>query len=390
MNSDQLQLIAGAKKILLIQAENPDGDSLGSVLALAEILADLGKQTQLFCAVQMPKYLRYIAGWDLVGAEFDPGCDLAVMVDNSSRALIDKSLALPGFQHFLETRPVLVLDHHGAVEPDLPFGCERILGEKAVSTGELIFDLAKANHWKINPRAAADLFISIQSDSLGLTVPATTAHSFEVCGELVELGAVPSDIDRRRREFMKKSPEILAYKGRLIDRIEYLLDGRVALIHIPWEEISKYSDQYNPTMLVIDEMRMVSGVDVAIGIKTYPDQKLTGKVRVNIPVADQVAGFFGGGGHKWAAGFKIYEDYDKWLREFTPAMQKIFDQYDKENSATDAENFTESNFEKSGATAQPDGKNHIRFTHKSTKNSGTDEASSDADTFKNPDADEAA
>ena len=65
----------------------------------------------------------------------------------------------------------------------------------------------------------------------------------------------------------EKSPEILAYKGELIGRIEYFLDGKLALVHIPWNEIQSYSDQYNPSMLVLDEMRLVEGVEAGVAIK---------------------------------------------------------------------------------------------------------------------------
>ena len=332
LNEEQLKTIIDAKKIIVIQAENPDGDSLGSSLALEEIFGDMGKEVVLYCAIEIPKYLRYIAGWDRVTHEFDASVDLAIIVDNSSRALMEKALSARGVQHFLETHPVLVFDHHVGVESDLPFPHEIIMGETAVATGELIYDLAAANDWSINASAATNLFISIQADSLGLTTPGTTAHSFAVCAWLVGRGANPSEVEAARRELMKKSPEILTYKGRLIERIEYHLDDRLALVHVPWEEIEEYSDQYNPTMLVLDEMRLVIGVDVAIGVKTYPDGKLTGKLRANIPVSDQIAGFYGGGGHAYSAGFKIYESYDQFLTEFVPAVDKILKEYDEEEN----------------------------------------------------------
>ena len=58
------------------------------------------------------------------------------------------------------------------------------------------------------------------------------------------------------------------------------------------EEIQKYSNQYNPSVLVLDEMRLVEGVEVACAIKTYPDGKLTGKLRSNMPVSEQIAWIF--------------------------------------------------------------------------------------------------
>lgn len=322
-----------AQKIVVVQAENPDGDSIGSALALAEILTNMGKQISLHCPVQIPTYLRYIHDWDLVGLDFDYDADLAIIVDTSSKLLMSKTLADSAALNFLNKKPVVVFDHHVSVTPDLPFDAEYIISDTAVSTGEETFDIFRdgAGNFDddlINAQAAENLYISIQADSLGLTTPATTAESFFAIGELVKLGANPSDIENARRELMKKKPEILAYKGELIERIEYYNGGRTALIQVPFDEIQKYSNDYNPTMLVIDEMRLVIGVDVAVGIKTYPDGKLTGKLRSNIGVSNLIAKTFGGDGHPFAAGFRIYENYDEFLREFLATMDKIYEEYD--------------------------------------------------------------
>lgn len=323
-----IQLITDAQKIVVIQAENPDGDSLGSALALEELLGDAGKDVTLYCAIDIPKYMHYIRGWDRVTNDWPADADLAIIVDTSSQLLIAKALEKPGVRHFLETHPVLILDHHQDVASDMPFEHTIVNDEVAVATGESIYKLAKEASWKINERAAEYMFISIQADSLGLSTPGTTVESYRIAAELVGLGANPSEIEQRRREYMKKPADILAYKGELIGRIEYLLDNKLALIHLTWDDIEEYSDRYNPSILVLDEMRLVEGVQVAIAIKTYPDGKLTGKLRTNAPVANQIAGFFGGGGHEHSAGFKVYEEYDKIITELVTATDKALTDYE--------------------------------------------------------------
>lgn len=326
------KLIEDAKSIVVIQAENPDGDSLGSATALEEILSELGKKVSLYCPVDIPKYLRYVRGWDRVTSDFDTHADLAIIVDTSADILLSKVLETPGVRSFLETHPVLVLDHHTS-ESTLSFE-HTLLHQDVVATGELLYNFSNASEWEINTQAAENMLVAIMSDSLGLTTQGTTADTFEVASKLVRLGASNNAIEERRREFMKKSPEILAYKGELISRIEYLLDGKLALVHIPWGDIQEYSDQYNPSMLVLDEMRLVEGVQVTCAIKTYPDGKLTGKLRCNTPVADQVAGYFGGGGHAYAAGFRVYEDYDTIVRELITATDKALKDYTNDPQTT--------------------------------------------------------
>lgn len=331
MYDQATKLISDAKKIIVIQAENPDGDSLGSSLALEEILSDLGKEVVLYCPVEIPKYMRYILGWDRVVTDFDISADLAVIVDTSADVLITKVLETRGVRSFLETHPVLVIDHH-TTSSTLSFDHTMLAGD-AVATSEIIYKLAESNSWNITSQAAENMLIAIMSDSLGLTTQNVTGATFHTAGKLTELGASNAAIESRRREFMKKSPEILAYKGELISRIEYLLDGKLALVHIPWEDIQAYSDQYNPSVLVLDEMRLVEGVQLGVAIKTYPDGKITGKLRGNIPIAEEVAGYFGGGGHKYASGFRAYEEYDKIVAELVEATDKALKAYDDTQTA---------------------------------------------------------
>jgi len=327
MYTDTLSLINSAKKVVVIQAENPDGDSMGSALALEEILSDAGKDVVLYCAIDIPKYMHYIRGWDRVTKDWPRDRDVAVIVDTASELLIQKALETPGVRHFLESHPVLIIDHHDS-EASLPFETTNLFVPSAVATGEIIYSLAQNAKWDINTQAAENLFISIQADSLGLTTQNTTAESYTAAAELVALGASPHEIESRRREHMKKPADILTYKGELLQRIEYFLDGQFALVHIPWEEIQEYSDRYNPSVLVLDEMRLVEGVAIAVAVKTYPDGKATGKIRANLPIAHLVAGYFGGGGHEYAAGFKLFEKYDTLIPEITKAVEKALSDYE--------------------------------------------------------------
>lgn len=324
------QLIEAASKIVVIQAENPDGDSLGSALALEEILGNMGKEVSLYCDVDIPKYLRYLNGWDRVTRDIDTSSDLAIIVDTTADTLLGKALTTPGVRHFLESHPVLVIDHHVNVESTLQFEHD-LLNERAVSTSEVLYYLAVHAGWQISPEAAENMLAAILADSLGLSTQQTSAESYEAAAALVKLGASPYELETRRRQYLKKSPEILKFKGELINRIEYFLEGKLALVHITWDDIQTYSDQYNPSILVLDEMRLVTDVEVAIAIKTYPDGKLTGKLRSNAPVSDAIAGYFGGGGHDYSAGFRVYETYDKVLPELINATDKALEEWTHES-----------------------------------------------------------
>ncbi len=327
---DKLQkFLVGKGRICIIQAENPDGDSLGSAIALDYILDQT--ENSLYCPVDIPEYLHYFEDWSRVSAEFDYKADGYIIVDTAASVLLSKLLDDLAIKNSLYSKPVLVIDHH-ETEDDLDFPHESII-ETRPACADLIYQAAKACELKIPEPATTALYAAIASDTLGLVSASVTADTMYTMGDLIRLGASPVEIDERRREFMKKTPRILDYKADLIKRIEYSLDGALATVHIPFEEIQEYSQEYNPNVLILEEMRMVEGVEVAIAVKTYPDGKATGKIRTQIPVAEQVAGYFGGGGHAYAAGFRVYDmSYEEILTDLIKILPEIMEQASNDHS----------------------------------------------------------
>lgn len=303
--SDQIkQLVDAAERIVIMQADNPDGDSLGSALALEEILGDLGKSVALYCGVDIPSYLRHMEGWARVTRDMPSNFDLSIIVDTSADSLFEQLNATPA-RNWVASKPCIVLDHH-PVEATIPYATV-ICNQPAVATGEVVYELAQQFGWRLNHPAMSRIATSIMADSLGLTTEATSARSIAIISELVAGGVSIPELEQARRELMRKKPELVRYKGELLQRIEYHANDRIATITIPWEEIEQYSPDYNPSMLVIDDMRMTIGTDIAIAFKTYKDGKMTAKIRCNYgkPIGGELAKHFGGGGHPYASGFKI-------------------------------------------------------------------------------------
>lgn len=305
-------LLQPAKHVVVIQADNPDSDSLATALALEHILEEMGKQVSLYCGVDLPSYLMHLPGADRVSSELPHNFDLSIIVDTSSEALLEQ-LTKQGAKGWLAAKPCIVIDHH-ATEPTITFATA-ICNEPAVATGEVIFELAQQLGWPLNVDAKKLLAIAILSDSMGLSSEATTYRSIEIIAELVKGGVSLAEIEHQRRQAMRRAAELVHYKGRLLERVEFHDQGRIATVTIPWEEIEKYSPLYNPPMLVLDDMRLAEKTQIAIAFKLYKDGKVTAKIRCNYgsAIADKLAEHFGGGGHPYAAGFKItdgrsYED----------------------------------------------------------------------------------
>ena len=301
--NDALQIISDAKHIVVLQADNPDGDSLASALALEAILEEAGKKVTLVSGIDMPVHLRYLEGWSRVEKELPKQFDASILVDASTTTLLE-SLDRSGQLAWVRTKPLIVLDHHATTE-GIPYATVTINAE-VVSTGELIYSFATYGKLAMPIEALNAITVSILSDSLGLTTEATTVQSIRTIANLVEAGVSLSGLDNARRELMKREPVLLAYKGKLLQRVELVNDNKIAVVAIPWEEIEAYSSLYNPPMLIMDDMRMTVGVQVAIAFKIYNNGRVTAKIRCNsgYPIAGLLAESFGGGGHNFAAGFK--------------------------------------------------------------------------------------
>lgn len=295
-----------AESVLVIQADNPDADSLSSSLLLEELLSELGKQVYLYCAVDMPDYLKYLKGWDRVERNLPSKFDLSIVVDTSSISLLEK-LNNSEQKILVAKKPCVIIDHHDGVKCDIPYASVVLNDHTKVSTGEVIYQLAKVGGWELTLVAKEFVVNSILADSLNLTSSNTTAETYRTMASLIDGGVDRPKLEEARRAYNKMAPEIFEYKAELIKRTELLLDGRLACVSIPQSEINKYSPLYNPGPLIQGDHLQVTNVLVSLVLKSYDNGRVTATIRTNnsAPVAAKLAQHFGGGGHANAAGFKI-------------------------------------------------------------------------------------
>ncbi|MDO8265699.1 MAG: DHH family phosphoesterase [Candidatus Saccharibacteria bacterium] len=322
-------LIEVSNHIVVLQADNPDGDSLGSALALEAIFNEMGKKVTLSCAVDIAQHLRFMSGWDRVQKDIPKDADLFIAVDVSTETLFEH-YENNGQMAWAKTKPFVVLDHHTETD-GLSYATLSII-EPVVATSELLYKIATELEWPLPVDGCEMMAMSIMSDSLGLTTDATTPTSFRVMADLVEKGVNLAKLDQARRELMRKEPELIPYKGKLLERVQFDSTGRIASVVIPWGEIERYSPLYNPSMLVIDDMRLVVGVDLAIAYKVYADGKITAKIRCNFgrAIGSDLASAFGGGGHPYASGFKLLKkrNLDEVIAEVNQKANELLDALD--------------------------------------------------------------
>ncbi len=323
------EIVESANKIVIVQADNPDADSLGSALALEHVLGDIGKDVSMYCGVDIPTYLRYLNGWDRVRQDLPNKFDASVVVDASTMSLLEK-LELSGQKAILASKPCVVLDHHAAVENLIPFA-KVILNdhETASSAGELIYRLAKQLDWPLSVEAQTCLMTAILGDTQGLSNQLARPDTYRVMADMVEAGVNRPALEELRREAGKMPPEIFKYKAELIARTEFIADGRVAWLAVPQAEINQYSPLYNPAPLIQSDMLQTAGVEVAIVFKRYDDGRVTAAIRCNptAGIAADLASKMGGGGHAFASGFKVSDGrgFDKVRDECLETAGQLLD-----------------------------------------------------------------
>lgn len=299
-------IVDQAHDIVIIQADNPDGDSLGSALALEQILHKLGKSPSLYCGVTVPSYLRYLPGWDRVEDALPKTFDASIIVDASTMTLLEKIQKDEHYQSVVK-KPCIVIDHHASVEQEIPFAEVLINEHDKSSAGEVLYGIAKELDWEVSAPAAEAMMTAILGDTQGLSNELTNPDTYRVVAQLVESGADRPDLERRRREFSKMPEVIYKFKADLIHRTQFYLDNRLALVVVNQNEIETYSPLYNPGPLVQNDMLQVDDVAIAIVLKRYDSGKTTAAIRSNTgsSIAGELAIHFGGGGHAFAAGFKL-------------------------------------------------------------------------------------
>lgn len=294
------ELVDQAQHVLVLSPDHMDGDSLATMLALEEILGDLGKQVTLYATGRVEDYLKHLPGWDRVGDVWPAGYDLAILVDTGAPSSAPRLLELHHAE--LRRRPWVVIDHHGD-RTAFEGATNEIIDRQAASTAEIIYRAALQLDWPLNTRACRLMVNSILADTLNLTNSLATAATVQAFAELVTRGNLNlAQIHRAYRESSAFLPKHLYLKGQLLQSLELHGEGRIALITVPQSVLKTYRDEVNPAALIFADMLWAKGVEIAVVINEYPNVVRT-SLRSRGPVAGPVATRLGGGGHPAAAAF---------------------------------------------------------------------------------------
>src|SRR5215213_7680262 len=294
--------LRSADKLLLTTHENPDGDALGSLLAMHGILTQLGKDCLMYMSPD-----EFPLPWEYRGLHFDglvggPPEDVAertiVFLDcgNIDRMPVDFLQA--------EGLHILNIDHH---HDNTRFGTVNLVVPEASCTAEIVWRLSKELGAEITPRIADALYTGLVTDTGRFMYENTTPEAHRMAAELIDAGVGPHEVYRRLYEDLPFRR--LQLLQRALARVERHDDGGITISQLTKQDYEDTGAQENDSEGVVDHLRSVEGTCVAVLVRDLLADEREGMRKVSLRATDgrvdvsRIAREFGGGGHPQAAGF---------------------------------------------------------------------------------------
>ena len=281
------QKIRAANKILITAHIQPDGDAIGSTLALMQMLRSIGKEAQIFIDDTVRRNLHALPHFEEIrrpkdGEKFD--ADLMVVLDTS----IDRL----GNVRKLTDAPILNIDHHVTNKGG---DFELYVETKAAATCEIIFKLAGELEAEITPEIATCLYTGLATDTGFFQFSNTSAETLAIASELIKCGVNPNFISE---QLEKKSLAEVRGLSAALNSLKMFYDDKVAGMILDHETAKKFDS----TEGFIDEIRVIDTVDVAFLITEKAPNFCRVSMRSKGVNVSQIADKLGGGGHIKAAG----------------------------------------------------------------------------------------
>ncbi|MCL2623002.1 MAG: bifunctional oligoribonuclease/PAP phosphatase NrnA [Planctomycetaceae bacterium] len=320
-------MIAKPQRFLLTVHVRPDGDCIGSELAMATMLRQLGKEVRLLNADRVPPDLRFLNGTDDIeylntfrevpdNQAWLDSVDVIVVLDTISWAQLGPMK--PILQAHKGT--IVAIDHHvfgddiGAVvfsDPD------------AEATGRLVFEAARHLDVELTPDMATALYAAITTDTGWFRFSSVTDRTFAVAAELVRAGASPHVVYNHLYE--QASAGKIRLIGRALAKVELHLDGQLAFTSILLNDFAQADAVPSDSEDIVNQTLAIGGTKMAVIVveQQSGEFKISFRSRCKVDCS-KVAARFGGGGHRQAAGASQNLPYDELRTTLIAAMTEAF------------------------------------------------------------------
>ena len=311
------EAILGRQRFLITSHARPDGDSIGSQLAMAFALDALGKSVRIVNADPAPDHYQEFPGMErieITSAMERPDADAVIVMECSD-------LSRTGVAG-LDGQFIINIDHHAG---NRMYGAINWYDLSAAACGEMVFDVIAALGVPLSTEIATHIYLAILTDTGSFHHSNITPRTFEICRRCVEAGVTPAVM--ARRVFDSNSFGKLKLIGALLDGMELVDNGRLAVLHLDDEMLKAAGATHNDTEGLINLPLTAREIQAVVFFKIGTDGQVRVSMRSKYDVdVRQVANAYDGGGHKNAAGFtasgKVADVKDEIIGRLVGAISK--------------------------------------------------------------------
>jgi bifunctional oligoribonuclease and PAP phosphatase NrnA len=299
------EFIAKHSRLLLTTHVNPDGDGLGSEVALALWLRALGKQVRILNDSPVPAAYVFLTRhapievFEPEAAEraFDE-CEALIVLDVSNRQRIGRLAPLLD-RHRV---PIAVVDHH--VTHAQGFGQVNVIEPEASATGEIVYDLIRESGRELDPDVAEALYVALMTDTGSFRFSNTDSHAHRMAADLLTHGLDPQRL--HAQVHAHASAARLRFFGEVLAALELIEDGRVVVLDASPEQFQRHGLVGADTEGLVDLPRNIAEVEAVVLFSEVEPGKVKVSMRSTGRIAvDRLASGLGGGGHPHAAGVSL-------------------------------------------------------------------------------------
>lgn len=304
---------------LLVAHVSPDGDTVGSCLALYAILRGMGKRVQVCSEQPLPQIYRFLPyAQAMLPPEKVGAFQNAVAVDCADMRRMGSAAAL-----YMQAAGQANIDHHRTNEP---FGTYVLHDHTAAATGELVFALWETLEApKDNPAAkeiATCLFTAISTDTGNFAFPDTTPQTHRIAARLMEMGVDSAEVNERVFHTFTLARTYL--KGFILSSIQLFAEGRIGYARVMQADLQRFGAVSEDMEGMVNGIRDIDTVEIAIMLREATDGSFKVSLRSKFYVdASALAQQFDGGGHLRAAAFSFVGDLQSIEQDLFRAAQAV-------------------------------------------------------------------
>lgn len=284
---------------------NPDGDAIGSELALFITLKKLGKNVRIFNADPVPKKYQFLPYWDNIehsqaAANYRP--QVFIILDASSQERIGPFLS----KRLVPSHAVVNIDHHITAED---FGDYNIIIQDASSTAEIVYNFIKTTHIAIDEECALCLYTGLMFDTGCFRYSNATPETHRIAADLIEIGNFQPD-EVYSNVFEQIPIGKIHLLSQALNTLEITPDGKIAWIVVTQSMLNETKTTLDDVEGFVNQIKAIDSVDVVFCICESPDgySKVSFRSEGRVNVA-ALAAEFNGGGHERASGCRINRPY---------------------------------------------------------------------------------